>query len=93
MKPLKPSSKIFLLTVPMRYFFCRSFGLIMSCVCHAFLCLFIAALWPSAGASWLLFVRSNCDLVTFYCGVLGSVWYLIVLITDLCHLSYFYLDD
>ena len=25
-----------LLTVPRRYFFCRSFVLFMSCVCHAF---------------------------------------------------------
>ena len=32
---LKPSSKIFLLTVPRRYFFCESFVLFMSCVCHA----------------------------------------------------------
>ena len=23
------------------------------------------------------------------CGILGQVWYLIVLIPDLCHLSYF----
>ena len=32
----KPSSKIFLLTVPRRYFICGSFLLFMSCVCHAF---------------------------------------------------------
>ena len=34
-----------------------------------------------------------CDVwlcfVTFPCGILGQVWYLIVLIPDLCHLSYF----
>ena len=38
------SSKIFLLTVPSRYFFCGSFVLFMSCVCHAFasvLCRFV----------------------------------------------------
>ena len=29
-------NKIFLLTVPRRYFFCGSFVLFMSCVCHAF---------------------------------------------------------
>ena len=55
--------------------------------------LFIAALWLSAGkgmTSWLLFVMSNCDFVTFLCGILGQVWYLIVLIPDLCHLSYFH---
>ena len=54
--------------------------------------LFIAALWSPAGKglnSWLLFVMSNCDFVTFPCGILGQVWYLIALIPDLCRLSYF----
>ena len=32
----KLSRKIFLLTVPRRYFFCGSFVWFMSCVCHAF---------------------------------------------------------
>ena len=27
--------------------------------------------------------------VTFPCGILGQVWYLIVSFSDLCHLSYF----
>ena len=56
--------------------------LFMSCVCHAF----------ASGerlTAWLLFVMSNCDFVTFPCGILGQVWYLIVLIPDLCRLSYF----
>ena len=55
--------------------------------------LFIAGLWSPAGkglTSWLLFVVFNCVFVTFQCGILGQVWYLIVLIPDLCHLSYFY---
>ena len=55
--------------------------------------LFIAALGSPAGkglTSWLLFVMSYCDFVTFPCGILGQVWYLIVLIPDLCRLSYFY---
>ena len=34
--PGLPSSKIFLLTVLRRYFFCWSCVLLMSCVCHAF---------------------------------------------------------
>ena len=54
--------------------------------------LFIAALWSLAGkglTSWLLFVVFSCDFVTFLCGILGQVWYLIVLIPDLCRLSYF----
>ena len=53
--------------------------------------LFIAALWSPAGkglASWLLFVMFNCVFVAFQCGILGQVWYLIVSIPDLCHLSY-----
>ena len=32
----KPFSKIFLLTVPRRYFFCGSLMLFLSCVCYAF---------------------------------------------------------
>ena len=54
--------------------------------------LFIAALWSPAGkglTSWLLFVMSNCDFVTLPCGILCQVWYLIVLIPDLCRLPYF----
>ena len=54
--------------------------------------LFIAALWSSAGkglTSWLLFVMFNCVFVTFPCGILGQVWYLIVSIPDLYRLSYF----
>ena len=35
-----------------------------------------------------MFVMSNCDFVTFPCGILGQVWYVIVLLPDLCHLSY-----
>ena len=31
----------------------------------------------------------NCVFVTFPCDILGQVWYLIVSIPDLCHLSYF----
>ena len=53
--------------------------------------LFIAALWSPAGkglTSWLLFVMSNCDFVAFPSGILGQVWFLIVLIPDLCCLSY-----
>ena len=48
--------------------------------------LFIAALWSSAWkglTSRLLFVMLNCVFVTFPCGILGQVWYLIVSIPDL----------
>ena len=55
-------------------------------------CMFIAALWLNDGkglTSWLSFMMSNCEFVAFQCGILGQVWYLVVLIPDLCCLSYF----
>ena len=54
--------------------------------------LFIATLRSPAGKGltyWHSFVMFNCVFVTFPCGVLGQVWYLIVSIPDLCQLSYF----
>ena len=64
--------------------------LFMSCVlCLVFVelsRLFITALWSPAGkgpTSWLLFVMSKCAFVTFPCGILGQVWYLIVSSPDL----------
>ena len=30
-----------------------------------------------------------CNFVTFPCGILGQMWYLIVSFPDLCRLSYF----
>ena len=55
--------------------------------------LFIAALWVTCWerADLLALVCDvYCGFVTFPCGILGQVWYLIVLIPDLCCLSYFY---
>ena len=55
-------------------------------------CLFNAALWSPAGkglTSWLSFVWSLLYYVTLQCGVQGRVWYLIVLIADLCLLTNF----
>ena len=55
--------------------------------------LFIAALRSPAGkglTSWLLFVMFNCVFVTFSCGILGQVCYLILLIPDLCRISHFH---
>ena len=54
--------------------------------------LFTAALWSPARKGptfWLLFVMFNCVIVAFPCGILAQVWYLIVSIPDLCHLSCF----
>ena len=42
--------------------------LFLLCVCYAFVPLFIVALWSPAGkglTSWLWFVMSNCEFVTF----------------------------
>ena len=53
---------------------------------------FIAALWSPAGkelTSSLSLVMFNCVFVTFPCGILGQVLYLIVSIPDLCHFYYF----
>ena len=63
----------------------------MFCSVLCLLCLgarlFICALWSHAGkglTSWLSFVVSNCEFVTF-----PLVPYLIVSIHDLCTLTYF----
>ena len=53
--------------------------------------LFIAVAWSPAGkglTSWLLFVMFNCVSVTFLCGILSQVWYLIVSLPNLCRHSY-----
>ena len=53
---------------------------------------FIAAFWSPAGkglTSWLSFMMFNCVFVTFYRGILDQVWYLIILVPDLCTLTYF----
>ena len=58
--------------------------------------LFICALWSPAGkglTSWLSFVVSNFEFVTFPCSILGQVWYLIVSIPDLCTLTYFHANQ
>ena len=53
---------------------------------------YIASFWSLAGkelTSWLSFVMFNWVFVTFTFGILGQMWYLIVSIPDLCHLSFF----
>ena len=53
--------------------------------------MFVMALCASVlfVTSWLSFVVSNCEFVTFPFGILCQVWYLIVSILDLCTLTYF----
>ena len=87
----KPSSKIFLLTVPRWYFFCESFALFMYCVCHAYEsvhCCLVVTCWERADLLALV-----CDFNCVFCHFLmwyhGQVWYLIVMISDFCHLSNF----
>ena len=61
-------------------------------VCHAFLsvhCNLVVTCWEGANLSALLYVMFACVFVTFKCGVLGQVWYLVVWISDLCLLAYF----
>ena len=68
---------------------------VLCLLCH-FARLFICALWSPAGkglTSWLSFVVSNCEFVTFQFDILGRVWCLIVSIPDLCILTYFVLKD
>ena len=65
-----------------------------SVLCLLCLCvrLLICALWSPAGrglTSWLSFVASNCEYVTFPLVSWAQVWYLIVSIPDLCTFTYF----
>ena len=64
----------------------------MSCVSHAFAsvhCCFVVTCRERANLLALV-GDVYCIFVTFPCGILGQMWYLIVLFPDLCHLSYFY---
>ena len=63
----------------------------VSCVCLAFAsvhCCLVVTCWERAD---LLALVGNvyCMFVTFPCGILVQLWYLIVSFSDLCHLSYF----
>ena len=65
-KTLKPSSKIFVLTVRRRCFFCGSF--VISVLFVMLSCASVDALWSPAWkglTSWLSFVMPNCEVVTF----------------------------
>ena len=67
--------------------------LFLYCVCHAFAsadCCHVVSCWERADLLSLVFFVLNCVFVTFLFGILGLVWYLIVLITDLCRFSYFH---
>ena len=91
MNCLKPSSNIFSLTVPRRYFFCGSFVFFVSCLSHAFAsvhCCLVVTCWERADLLALV-GDVYCFFVTFPCGILDQVWFLILSFPDLCLLSYF----
>ena len=55
-------------------------------VCHPVVsvpCSLMVTCWERVGS---LVCDVSCVFVTFLCGVLGQMWYLIVLIPDLCFL-------
>ena len=52
-------------------------------------CSFEVTCWEWADLLAHLYVMFSCVFVILPYGVLGQVWYLIVLIPDLCLLSYF----
>ena len=67
------------------FFFCLVFA--MSLCASVYMC-FVVTCWERADLLALIVV-SNCEFVTFPFCILGQVWYLIVLIPDLCTLTYF----
>ena len=56
-------------------------------------CSLVVTCWGRAGLLALLYVMFSCVFVTFPCGVLGQVWYLIVSIPHLCILPNFVCRD
>ena len=65
--------------------------LFMSCVCHAFAsvhCCLVVTCWERTDLLALV-CDVSCVFVTFPCGILGLLWYMIVSFPDLCRLSYF----
>ena len=61
----------------------------MFCVSHAFTavnCCLVVTYWERADL--LALVGDVYFFITFPCGILGQVWYLIVLFLDLCRLSF-----
>ena len=57
----------------------------VSCLSRFLVC----SLQPCGHLLVLLSVMVSCVFVTFPCGILGYVWYLIVSVPDLCLLTYF----
>ena len=51
------------------------------------------ASWERADLLALFCVMFSCVFVTFPCGVLGQLWYLIVSLPDFCTLTYFFFSS
>ena len=91
----KPTSKIFLLTVRRRCFFCGSFMLCLSRSCYVVVRVCLLMLcghllgkgWPFDPRLWCLIVKLSLSHLYMY-----QVWCLIVSIPDRCPLSYFQCD-
>ena len=62
--------------------------LCVSCAFPPVHCCLVVTCWESADLL-ALFIDVYCIFVTFPCGILGQVWYLIVSFPYLCPLSYF----
>ena len=84
---LKPSSKIFLLTITRQYFLCGSFMLLLSCFCYAFVrvCLLLHC-GHLLGKGWPLHSRLLSLIVklSLFHWYPSQVWSLIVSVPDLC---------
>ena len=68
------------------------FVIYVSCLSCTFLsvhCSLAVTCWERSKCLALLYVMFSCVCVTFPCGVLGKVWYLIVPIPGICLLTYF----
>ena len=64
----------------------------MSCVYHvflSFLCSLVITCWERSDLLARKYVKFSCVFVTFPCGVLSQVWYMILSIPDLCLPTYF----
>ena len=62
--------------------------LCLLCLCaRLFICAFVVTCWERADLLALV-CGVYCEFVTFFIGILGQVWYLIVSIPDLCTLTY-----
>ena len=65
----------------------------VSCVSHAFASVHCCLVFTCLERADLLALVGDvyCIFVTFPCGILSQMWYLMVSFPDLCRLSYFHM--